>query len=192
MASIQANQWEITRVRSVLANGGLIAYPTEAVWGLGCDPFNRLAIKRLLSLKQRPANKGLILVAADYQQIAPLLSNLGLEQQQRLQASLDDPTTAPTTWLLPHGGAFPAWITGGRDKVAIRVSKHPLVAQLCRAHRGLLVSTSANPSGQSPAKNRAQTKRYFGSALDLYLKGQVGGESKPSTILDLESGSVIR
>src|SRR5690606_32756593 len=118
------------------------ACPTEAVWGLGCDPWNGLAVDRLLALKQRPMKKGLILVAADISQFSELLYDLPEDWQATLKASWP----GPNTWLVPHRGRLPGWITGQHASVALRVTDHPLLAELC-ALTGPLVSTSANPSG---------------------------------------------
>lgn len=122
-----AGIWRIRQVARAVRAGGVIAYPTEAVWGLGCDPWNAAAVMRLLALKNRPVAKGLILVAADITQFDDLLSPLPNLWRERLAASWP----GPNTWLVPHRGRLPEWISGGRPKVALRVSDHPLVRQLC-------------------------------------------------------------
>lgn len=172
-----------------LRAGGVIAYPTEAVWGLGCDPFNPLAVDRLLRLKQRPVEKGLIVVAANMAQLEPLLQHLSADQRQRLAHSWP----GPTTWLLPDPHQyFPAWIRGSFDSVAVRVSAHPPVRRLCEAYGGPLVSTSANPAALPPARSRLRVLRWFGRNLDHVLPGRLGGRAAPSTIVDLRSGRVLR
>jgi len=163
------------------------SYPTEAVWGLGCDPFNATAVARLLALKERPVDKGLILVGANIEQFSGLLEGLTAEQMQQLTASWP----GPNTWLVPHHKRMPEWITGTHDSVAIRVSAHPLVAELCRL-TGPLVSTSANPSGLLPAKSRLRIEQYFHGQLDAVLSGELGQSSNPSTIRDLRTGQVLR
>lgn len=168
--------------------GGIIACPTEAVWGLSCDPENAHAVKRLLQLKQRPVEKGLILVAADEAQLYPLLE--GLDDQQR--KTLADSWPGPATWLVPHNDTIPAWISGIHDTVAVRVSAHASVRDLCQAWGGPIVSTSANPGGAQPAKAAFQVRRYFGDALDGMLPGALGSSDRPSVIRDLASGQVIR
>lgn len=171
-----------------LGRGGVIACPTEAVWGLSCDPDHPGAVARLLELKQRPVSKGLILVAADSDQIAALLA--GLSPAQRSKLALSWP--GPTTWLLPHRGLVPAWIHGGRDTVAVRVTAHPVMAALCRAWDGPLVSTSANPGGCQPPRAAFQVQRYFGGDLDGLVPGATGGADRPSVIRDLETDRVLR
>ncbi|MFT6310817.1 MAG: L-threonylcarbamoyladenylate synthase [Porticoccus sp.] len=168
--------------------GGVIAYPTEAVWGLGCDPFNESAVRRLLALKSRPINKGLILIADTIEVFEQLLEGITTEQRQKLAESWP----GPNTWLVPHGNLLPAWIVGEFSTVAVRVSAHPTVKELCHAFGGPIVSTSANPSGKSPALDSMSIRHYFGDQLDGILEGPVGGAKKPSTIRNLITDQVIR
>ena len=137
------SSWQVQRVARVVRQGGVISYPTEAVWGLGCDPWDELAVGRLLALKDRPVHKGLILVADNIRQFDFILADLPQVWQDQLASTWP----GPTTWLVPHQNRLPEWITGGHPGVAIRVSDHPLVRDLC-ALTGPLVSTSANPSGR--------------------------------------------
>jgi L-threonylcarbamoyladenylate synthase len=173
---------------SALLAGGVIACPTEAVWGLSCDPNNEDAVNYLLALKGRPVSKGLILVAASRQQVDFLLSGLTEEQRQTVCATWP----GPTTWLVPHLSLVPAWICGEHASVAVRVSDHPLVSALCTAWGGPLVSTSANPAGARPAREAFQVRRYFGDTLDFVLAGGVGAAARPTTIRDARSGRIIR
>ena len=179
--------WRLGQVRRVVQSGGVIAYPTEAVWGLGCNPLDAAAVERLLSLKQRPVEKGLILVAADMQQFEFLLWDLPHSQLAKLQLSWP----GPNTWLVPHGGRLPPWITGDHATVALRVSDHPLVQQLCRAC-GPLVSTSANPAGRPAARTRLRVEQYFHGELDDIVPGVLGRQRNPSMIRDLQTDSIIR
>jgi len=171
-----------------IAAGGVIACPTEAVWGLSCDPHNRSAVQRLLALKGRSPSKGLILVAATEQQLEFLLA--GLEPQ--LRQTLSDSWPGPSTWLVPHHGRVPVWIHGEHATVAVRVSAHPVVSALCSGWGAPLVSTSANPSGSRPVRQAYQVKRYFGEELDYLLPGKVGKSGRPTEIRDLASGRIIR
>ncbi len=123
-----ASNWQIQQTARVVREGGVIAYPTEAVWGLGCDPWNGEAVDRLLALKERPMHKGLILVADDIEQFDFLLADLPEIWLQRLAGSWP----GPNTWLVPHQNRLPEWVTGEHDTVALRVSDHPLVRALCR------------------------------------------------------------
>ena len=141
------SNWQIQRTARVVFDGGVIAYPTEAVWGLGCDPWNEAAVDRLLALKNRPVHKGLILVADEIEQFDFLLEDLPEIWQERLATSWP----GPNTWLVPHQDRLPEWVTGAHDSVALRVSNHPLVRALCRL-TGPLISTSANPAGRPAAR----------------------------------------
>ena len=167
--------------------GAVIAYPTEAVWGLGCDPWNEEAVDRLLAIKNRSVDKGLILVADNIRQFDFLLADLPQVWQDQLASTWP----GPTTWLVPHQNRLPEWITGGHPGVAIRVSDHPLVRDLC-ALTGPLVSTSANPSGRPPALSRLRIEQYFAGQLDGVLDGRLGGRKNPSQIRDLLSGAQVR
>ena len=179
---------KLRRALHCLRAGGVVACPTEAVWGLSCDPWNRAAVERLLLLKGRPQSKGLILVAASTAQLDWLLADLPEVQRDQLARSWP----GPTTWLVPHRGRVPAWVHGAHQSVAVRVTGHPLLSQLCRDWGGTLVSTSANPSGRRPPVAGFQVRRYFGSGLDYLLPGALGGAHRPSQIRDLVSGRILR
>jgi len=174
--------------RRALLEGGVIACPTEAVWGLSCDPDNEWAVEYLLALKARPASKGLILVAHDMDQLDFLLTGFSAELLDALSASWP----GPSTWLVPHRGRVPDWICGEHDTVAVRVSDHPVVGALCAAWGGPLVSTSANPAGAQPAREAWQVRRYFRDSLDYIVPGATGSAGRPTIIRDLLSGQIIR
>lgn len=167
---------------------GVVAYPTEAVWGLGCDPDNRVAVERILKLKGRSVDKGLILVAANIEQLQPYLRGLDQSQLDKMQQSWP----GPTTWLVPDNGAAPSWITGRHNSLALRVSNHPVVAALCQRVGGAIVSTSANPQGKISARNRFEVRRFFRKGIDYYAPGEVLGHNNPSQIRDLISNKIIR
>ena len=171
-----------------LKQGGVIAYPTEAVWGLGCDPANEEAVYRLLHLKQRPVEKGLILVAASIEQLGDLVAPLSDQQVAKLNASWP----GPNTWLIPATPKVPQWIRGQHASVAVRVSAHPLVQALCAEFGGPLVSTSANPQGLAEARSAADVLNYFNEQLDGLSPGEVGNSTSPSSIRDLMTGETIR
>lgn len=179
--------WQVQQAARVVRAGGVIAYPTEAVWGLGCDPWDEMAVDRLLALKERPVHKGLILVADTIRQFDFLLEDLPERWQDRLASTWP----GPNTWLVPHQGLLPAWITGEHDSVALRVSDHPRVRELC-ALTGPLVSTSANPAGRPAARSRLRVEQYFPRQLNAVLGGALGGRRNPSVIRDLVTGDVRR
>lgn len=179
--------WQLQQVAQTVRNGGVIAYPTEAVWGLGCDPWNEEAVLRLLALKDRPMHKGLILIADAIDQFDFLLDGL----PDAWLAQLRDSWPGPNTWLVPHQNLLPEWITGQHDTVALRVTDHPLVKALC-AQTGPIVSTSANPAGRPSARSRLRVEQYFHGQLDGVLGGELGGRRNPSLIRDLRTGEVRR
>jgi L-threonylcarbamoyladenylate synthase len=178
----------IGRAARVLLSGGLVAYPTEAVWGLGCDPWNSEAVARLLTLKNRSWRKGLILVAANTGQLQPLLDGLTASQKNKLVASWP----GPVTWLVPNNNLFPCWVTGDSPKVAVRVSAHPLVRALCEKFEGPVISTSANPAGRPPARSALKVRCYFGNSVDYILPGSLGAQQTPSEIRDSLTDQIFR
>ena len=172
----------------ILAAGGVVCHPTEAVWGLACLPQRQAAVSRVCALKARPLGKGLILVADRAERFSHLLERLPEQQRDSVLASWP----GPHTWLLPVDDSVPAWIRGFHNTVAVRVSDHPLTAALCAAVDSPLVSTSANPAGQAAARRGWQARRYFGDAVDCYLQGETGGRKQASSIRDAMSGARIR
>lgn len=182
----QASQ--IAHAVAALRRGEVIAYPSEAVWGLGCDPDNDEALTRLLRLKQRDPAKGVILVAGSIGQFAPWLEGLPLELHAPLAASWP----GPHTWLVPDNGRSHALVRGGHTRAALRVSAHPLVAALCDAFGGPIVSTSANKASEPPAMSADQVRCIFDNELDAIVEGELGGLERPSTIRDLVSGQLMR
>ncbi len=177
------------RLRRVLDQDGVIAYPTEGVWGLGCRPDSLTALQRVLEIKRRPAHKGLIVIASDPAQLASLIdwSALTLERVTEVLASWP----GPVTWLLPAHHHVPYLLRGEHTTLAVRVSAHPLVQALCR-NVGPLVSTSANHAGRRSALSALQVRSWFGKEVDLLVPGALGGRKGPSTIRDGLSGAVLR
>ena len=168
--------------------GGVIAYPAEACFGLGCDPMNRRAVYRILALKSRPPDMGLILVADSLVALRPYLAPQAMEMMGGAKSTWP----GPVTWLLPASRRTPPWITGRFETIAVRVTAMPALRRLCRAFGGAIVSTSANPHGSPPARTFAQVRFYFGKRLDGVMPGMTGGLAKPSEIRDAASGAVIR
>ena len=184
---MQTREANFSDVPAYLRRGGLIAYPTESCYGLGCDPDNRSAVQRLLRLKQRPQRKGLILIASSYRQVARYLQPLTPDEQQRLIAAGAQAVTS----LMPVRHSAPRWLRGAHDTLAVRITAHPFAMQLCRSSGNALVSTSANRSGQRPAKTYAQCQRLFGRKVWV-LPGRLGKRKKPSTIRAWTDDQIIR
>ncbi|HEB92505.1 MAG TPA: threonylcarbamoyl-AMP synthase [Gammaproteobacteria bacterium] len=182
------NHWQLRQAARVIHAGGLIAYPTEAVYGLGCDPLNAAAVLRLLSLKRRSMDKGLILIAADFSQLSPFLLPLNSDDE----ATLHTTWPGPVTWLLPARPETPRWLRGSHDTLAVRITDHPQAAALCRQLGHPLISTSANRSGQTPARSSLAVRRQLGPALELIISGPLGNQTRPTPIRDLASGRILR
>lgn len=175
----------IRKAALAVKQGGLIAYPTEAVFGLGCDPYQHAAVQRLLTLKQRPVEKGLILVASDLQQLDDFIEPLTEQQKQTISSH------ANTSWIVPAKNA-PVWLRGQHDSLAIRLSAHPLVRTLCDCLQQPLVSTSANPAGRNPARNNLQCRQYFQHQLDIIINSDTGSLEQPTEIRNLLTRQIIR
>lgn len=186
------NSWSLNpRVQYAakqLWQDGVIAYPTEAVWGLGCNPFSEHAVMRLLELKRRSVEKGLILLAADIRQFDPFISHLDDLQRQRLKNTWP----GPVTWLVPVNHLVPKWISGKYDTVALRVTDHPVASGLSLAFGAPIVSTSCNPEGLAPARDAFHVRRHFGEQLNAITSGTVGKRTQPSEIRHLVTGEIVR
>jgi L-threonylcarbamoyladenylate synthase len=178
---------ELAELRAHLTRGGLIAYPTESCYGLGCDPRNERALRRLIALKGRDAGKGLLLIADRFAPLRRFVAPLPPADLARMRHSWP----GPVTWVVPASSACPTRLTGGRPTIAVRVTAHPVAARLCRRLGLALVSTSANRSGQKPAKTAAQCRRMFGARVCV-IGGRIGARKRPSTLIDLASGTVLR
>lgn len=177
-------------VIQALNEGGVIAYPTEAVFGLGCDPDNEAAVMALLAIKQRPVEKGLILIAANYSQLLPYVDDKAIPLEKRHQIFSSWP--GHVSWVLPASKAAPAWITGKFDSIAVRVSAHPVVQQLCVTYGKPLVSTSANLSGQPSITDPVELEQSLGAMLAAIMPGALGGATQPSQIRNALTGDIVR
>ena len=179
--------WHYRLASKIIHRGGIIAYPTEAVYGLGCDPLNYHAVEKICQLKNRSLDQGLILIAANVEQVQPYTDCT--------HAQLNKLTTkknAQLTWLVPANPHCPGWVTGQHDSIAIRFTNHPIAKKLCKYTKHALISTSANRSGQEPARNALRVKQIFTNELDWILHAEVGAHSRPTEIRDYNSGDIIR
>lgn len=171
-----------------LRAGGIIAYPTEGVYGLGCDPFNKDAVTRLLSLKQRKPEQGLILIAAKWSDVEHLSQPI----PPNTLAQALQPQSTPTTWLFPASDQVPAWISGKHNSIAIRFTTHPQAQQLCQEYGQAIVSTSANLHGQPTLNDPSAIEQQWGEAISYILPGKLGNTAKPSQIRDILTGEILR
>ena len=179
---------EIRKAVSTIKHGGIVAYPTESVYGLGCDPQNGSAVLRLLWLKQRPVEKGLILIASSVQQLKPYLAEVGEEYMERALVTWP----GPATWVMPASERTPQWLRGDHKTIAVRVTSHPLASALCQQFKGAIVSTSANRTGEPVIKYAAKTEQVFGDNIDYILKGATGNLERPTEIRDVMTNEIIR
>ena len=178
----------IKQAVDVVQAGGIIAYPTESVFGLGCDPDNQQAVEKLLAIKQRDAAKGLILIASHVQQILPLIQPIdALDLARALKT-----WPGHYTWVFPKTKQVSALVSGKFDTIAVRVSKHPIVKELCDKLNKPLVSTSANRSNHTEFSSIKQIKACFNDKIDFYLDAELGKNAKPSTIIDAHTQEIFR
>lgn len=182
-------QFEPIQFRQDFAQGKVFAYPTEAVFGLGCDPLNESAVYEILRLKQRPVEKGMILIAQSIEQVLPFVKFQSLSEDT--QAKIIETWPGPVTWLLPKSDHTPHCISGDSEMVAIRVTNHPLVQQMCWAVNSPLVSTSANPATEEPARSVHEVKMYFGQQVHI-IEGELGQQKTPSKIIHSLTMETIR
>lgn len=177
----------VPEAAAVLEQGGLIAYPTEGVYGLGCDPLNPEAIARLLELKDRGASKGLILICGDIVQLEPYID-------PAVPAAVWDRVLltwpGPVTWIFPARSEVPLAVSGGRSSIAVRLAAHPPVVELTKAFGGAIISTSANRSGEPPARDPQTLLDWPG--LAGVMVGDLGSLDRPTPIFDAMTGGLCR
>ena len=179
--------WALNRFIHAVAQGAIFGYPTDTIWGLGCHPLIARSVARILQIKQRSPAKGLILLASRLEYCAAYV-NANAEQLKPIQT----PAETPTTWLVDASDFCPAWIRGQHSTVAIRITDHPLVQQICDRLESPIVSTSANRASKSTARNLIQMRKEFGDELDFIVAGYTTGGGRPSKIKSLASGSTLR
>ena len=179
---------DIAAVAGVIRKGGVVAYPTEAVFGLGCRPSDPMACERVLALKKRTADKGLIVITDDLARIAYWLEPL----PERLQTRAEATWPGPHTWLWPARASCPPWLRGSHTRLAVRVTAHPAVRALCAAAGTALVSTSANLAGEPPCRDSGCVQSGFDAHIDAILDLPCEGADAPSTIRDALTGAWVR
>lgn len=178
----------VDEAAALMHDGAVVAYPTEAIFGLGCDPRNEAAVRRILSLKQRPESMGLILIGSDFGQFDGWLGEVSKRQVDAALATWP----GPVTWLFPRAPGTPDFIAGDHETLAIRVTAHAISRQLCEAFGGPIVSTSANPHSAPPARSAGDVEDYFGSFIGGIVAGALGGRTACSEIRDVRTGDVLR
>lgn len=180
----------ILEAAQAIQTGEIVIVPTEGVYGLSCDPQSNLALHCLLRLKNRPADKGLILVASD---VAQLDAYVDWDQLPRERCSaVMESWPGPFTWVVPIKSQVSLLISGQHRSVAVRVTDHPLMAELCRLCQSPLVSTSANLSGKPSVSEAAELDPELLHQVAGVVAGKTGGRIRPSLIRDALSGAVLR
>ena len=190
----QSRQLAIKKACRDLQAGELIAYPTEAVFGLGCDAFNIKALKKLRAIKNRTSHKGFIVICSSIEQLKKSFPGIQLTKEQWGQ--LTQPQSHPTTWLLPITQNIKSsrnrYLVGKNRSLAVRISEHPLAKALCEQFGGPIVSSSANKAGAKPAKKLMLVRKNFRKQVKNYVAGALGDFVEPSQIIDIKTGKVIR
>ena len=179
--------WALNRFAHAVSQGAIFGYPTDTIWGFGCHPLIASSVARILQIKNRKPDKGLILLSSRLDYCAAYVG-LDLEQLEPVRSSTDH----PTTWLVPASRNCPLWIRGNYPTVAIRITRHPLLDYLCDRLQAPIVSTSANRARKSTVRNSVQMRKQFGDELDFIVSGFATGSNRPSEIKSLLKGTTIR
>lgn len=174
--------------KTAIRSGNIIAYPTEAIYGLGCDPDNQAALQKLLELKSRDKNKGLIVIASQWEQLEPFVNTSDQSILERARNSWP----GPVTWIMPASKRCTPLLTGDRSTLAVRVSAHNVVRQLCDCCGHALVSTSANISGEQPLNTPEELNAAFGSGIAGVVAGELGTLDNATSIFDASTGVQLR
>ena len=182
------SELQIQKTVNAIRKGGVIAYATEAVYGLGCDPDNAQAIQKIVDLKARDAKQGFILIASQVSQLEKYLGELSSQERELLEKNWPEPTTL----IVTANESVSELITGGRNTVAVRITTHPDTKKLCEALKHPLISTSANRSGQPAITHAWQIQEQFSDSINYLYPSTIGDASKPSTIIDASTGKILR
>lgn len=178
---------EIKRAVQTLKEGGIIVYPTEGVYGVGCDPFNETAVLRLLKIKKRSVKKGVILVVSSWDQARDLIEIDPLKNSLVKSHQSD-----PITWVFPATKKVPGWIVGDFKSVAIRCFLHSEAKRICQKFGGPIVSTSANTSMKPAVTRYEDLEKSLLDSVDFVVKGKTGGLKTPTPIYDAKTGNMLR
>lgn len=178
----------VSQAATALHKGRIVAYPTEAIYGLGCDPWNPKAVSQLLDLKRRSIERGFILVASTFKQVADLIADI---PQEKIDMAL---ATWPgsITWAFPAKSHVPVCLRGNHDTIALRVSAHPVVRDLCESFGGPIISTSANIADHPPSRSAQECYLHFHQSLQDIVTGTLGDANTPTEIRDVMSGDILR
>lgn len=180
----------IEEMADILTNGGIVAYPTEGVWGLGCDPFNEEAVRRLLNIKHRDESEGFIILATNWGQIYDLIDLEALPKNDQIFLTAAWPSHI--TFLLPKSKSAPNFISGASEQIALRITDFKPNKELIEAFGTPIISTSANLHGMTAARSLEEVKIYFDKRIDAVFDKKSGNQPNPSKIYDLKNKVYIR
>ena len=177
----------INQAANIIKNGGLIAYPTETVYGLGADPYNAEAIQKIFTAKGRAEDKGIILLIRGVDDLSTLVHTVSPTAQILIEVFWPGPLTLV---FRANRDLSPA-LLGGRDTIALRHSSSSVASRLLFVLGGPLTSTSANRSAEPPARSACEVENALGDHLDLILDGGPSDTTLPSTLVDVSSDRAI-
>lgn len=177
----------INQAADIIKNGGLIAYPTETVYGLGADPYNDEAVQKIFTAKGRAEDKGIILLIRGVDDLSTLVRVVSPTAQILIEAFWP----GPLTLVFRANRDLSPTLLGGRDTIALRHSSSPIATQLLSALGGPLTSTSANRSTKPPARSACEVENALGDHLDLILDGGPSDSTLPSTLVDVSTDRAI-
>ena len=184
---LRADAAAVEQAARIIRAGGVVAAPTDTLYGLAADPFQPDAVARVFAVKGRSAERALPLIAADTAQVERFLGEL----PPMAQALAADFWPGPLTLLLAAPATLPAEVTGGTGRVGVRVPAHDIARALCRACGTVLTATSANVSGEPAPDDPGEVDRTIGSQIDVLLDAGRTAGGPPSTIVDA-TGSTPR
>ncbi|MDJ0880022.1 MAG: L-threonylcarbamoyladenylate synthase [Gammaproteobacteria bacterium] len=181
--------WRLRQIASAINQGAIIAYPTDTIWGFGCHPRIEKAVTRIKSLKRRPRDKGLILLASS---IELFKTYINPDDYYRHLSTLKMPRPRPLTWIVRAHPDCPSWLKARRGTLAIRITDLSHIRILCQGMQAPLVSTSANLSGQPTARNQFNIHKQFQHDVDFVIEGYRVPGRQASEIRELDSGKILR
>ena len=175
-------------LRAYLCRGGIIAYPTESCYGIGALPTHSRAIRKIIHLKKRPQNKGLIVIGKDVAQLQKMLFRL----PESVFGQLNAIYPAPKTFLLSARKTVLPNLRGSRrSQLAIRVPDFESARRLCDVAQSPLVSTSCNRAGKRACRSEREVRRQFGRQVWV-IGGRIGNRKQPSEIIDWTTQERLR
>ena len=168
----------------IIKNGGNAIYPTEGIYGIGCDPFNKSSVEKIFDIKGRDLTKNFIILASNIKYLKRIIDNNLFKNKALIDGSF-------TTWVVPTNKDCPLWLSTNKS-IAIRITNHPVVDELCENIGGPVISTSANCSNQKYTDNITAIENIFDGKIDCIVKGQLGNEKKSSMIKDILTDKILR